>query len=248
MLTPTGQSTASSERRFFAAMALAAATIVFAGFATSYYIWPIARGTHYSTGRPIPPTLPLIVHLHAALFTGWICLFVAQAALVTSGSIKTHRRLGRIAAILIPLMGVAGLSAAVQGGRDGFNPRGPYQDALSFMFVGLADIVVFTALTATGLAFRRRSDVHRRLMLLGTTGGLLWPAITRIPGIAGRPTLMFGLLAAVVLAPAVRDVIVGARLWRLTLFVGLGVLATFPLRVAVANGAVWRAFAAWLIQ
>lgn len=247
MLT-TGQPTASAERRFFAAMTLAAATIVFAGFATSYYVWPIARGTHYSTGRPIPPTLPLIVHLHAALFTGWVCLFVAQAALVTWGKVKTHRRLGWVGVVLMASMVVAGLAAAAQGARAGFNPRGPYRDALSFMFVGVTDIVVFTTLTATGLAMRRRPDVHRRLMLLGTTGGLLWPAITRIPGIAGRPALMFGLLGVVVLAPAVRDVIVGARLRWLTLMVGLSVLATFPLRVAVANGAAWRSFATWLIQ
>ena len=59
---------------------------------------------------------------------------------------------------------------------------------------------------------------------------------------------MFGVLASVALAPAVRDLIVGARLRWLTLIVGLGVLATFPLRVVVANGAVWRSFAAWLIQ
>ena len=182
MLT-TGQPTASSERRFFAAMTLAASAIVFAGFATSYYVWPIARGTHYSTGRPIPSTLPLIVHLHAALFTGWVCLFVAQAALVTSGNVKAHRRLGRIGAVLMALMVVVGLAAAVQGGRDGFNPRGPYRDAISFMFVGVTDIVVFTALTSTGVALRRRPDVHRRLMLLGTTGGLLWPKrLVRLAG------------------------------------------------------------------
>src|SRR5215203_3215662 len=118
MLT-TGQPTASAERRFFAAMAVAAATIVFAGFATSYYVWPIARGTHYSTGRPIPSTLPLIVHLHAALFTGWVCLFVAQAALVTWGNVKTHRRLGWMGVVLMASMVVAGLSAAAEGARDG---------------------------------------------------------------------------------------------------------------------------------
>ena len=35
-------------------------------------------------------------------------------------------------------------------------------------------------------------------MLLATVGGLMWPAITRIPYIAGRPVLMFGLLSALV--------------------------------------------------
>ena len=187
MLITTGQPAASTERRFFAAMTLVAAALVFAGFATSYYVWPITRGTHYSTGRPISPTLPLILHLHAALFTGWICCLVSQAALVTSGNVRLHRRLGRIGAVLIPLMVVVGLAAAVHGARTGFNPRGPYRDALSFMFVGVTDVFVFATLSATGLALTRRPDVHRRLMLLGTTGGLLWPAIARVPGIAGRP-------------------------------------------------------------
>jgi hypothetical protein len=37
-------------------------------------------------------------------------------------------------------------------------------------------------------------------MVLGTMGGLMWPAITRMPVVAGRFPLMFALLSALVLA------------------------------------------------
>jgi hypothetical protein len=146
------------------------------------------------------------------------------------------------------VMVVTGLSTAVRGARDGWNPGGPYPDALSFMFVGIADIAVFTALTTGGLVWRSRPDVHKRLMLLGTIGGLMWPAITRMPLVAGRFPLMFGLLTVLVLAPAVHDFFTRSRARWLSLGIGLGVLATFPLRVAIGNSVAWRAFAAWLIE
>jgi hypothetical protein len=133
-------------------------------------------------------------------------------------------------------------------GWDGWNPGGPYPDALSFMFVGIADIVVFTSLTAAGLAWRRRPDVHKRLMLLGTIGGLMWPAITRMPMVAGRFPLMFGVLTTLVLAPAVRDFLTRSRARWLSLGVGLAVLATFPIRPIIANSSAWRALAGWMIQ
>jgi hypothetical protein len=237
-----------TERRFFAAMAFASLAVVFCGFATSYYLWPISRATHYPAGQPISPSLPLVVHLHAVLFSGWVALLAVQAGLVGLGNVATHRRLGQVGAGLMTMMVITGLFTAVRGARDGWNPGGPYPDALSFMFVGIADITVFAALTAAGLAWRGRPDVHKRLMLLGTIGGLMWPAITRMPIVAGRFPLMFGLLAALVLAPAVRDLFTRSSTRWLSLGVGAGVLATFPLRVAIGNSAVWRAFAGWIVS
>jgi hypothetical protein len=116
------------------------------------------------------------------------------------------------------------------------------------MFVGVADLLVFTSLTAAGLVLRGRPAVHQRLMLFGTLGGLMWPAITRMPVVAGRLPLMFGLLATLLLAPAIRDHLARSRGRWLSLGVGLAILATFPLRVVVGNSAAWRAAAAWLVS
>ena len=247
MVTAT-ESRSAAERRFFAAMALASLAVVFTGFATSYYLWPLTRATHFPAGQPIARSLPLVVHLHAVAFSGWIVLLAIQGGLVARGRVATHRRLGRIAMGLLPLMLLTGLVTAVTGARAGWNPGGPYRDALSFMFVGVADLIVFTSLTAAGLAVRTRPEFHQRLMLLGTIGGLMWPAITRMPFVAGRLPLMFGLLATLVLAPAIRDAVVKSPARWLSLGVGLAILATFPLRVAIGNSEAWRSLARWIVH
>ena len=145
-------------------------------------------------------------------------------------------------------MVITGLLTAVRGARDGWNPGGPFPDALGFMIVGVGDIAVFTGLAVAGLAWRRRPDVHKRLMLLATLGGLMWPAITRMPIVAGRFVPMFALLSTLVLAPAVRDLWHGARTRWVSLLLGLGILATFPLRTVVGTSEAWRAFASWLVR
>lgn len=236
-----------ADRRFFALMAGAALMVVGAGFASSYYLWPLTRAARFAGGQPISPSLPAIVHAHALLFSLWIVLLAVQAGLIGAGRAVAHRTLGRAAAALVPLMLLTGGLTAVQGARDGWNPGGPYRDALSFMFVGVADLIVFATLTTAALVWRRNRDVHMRLMLLGTLGGLMWPAVTRMPGLAGRFGLMLGLYAALALAPAVRDLVVRARLRWLSVSVGVAILVSFLLRPAIGNSPAWRALAAWLI-
>jgi hypothetical protein len=248
MFTATELPAAAAERRFFSAMALAALAVVFTGFATSYYLWPLTRATHFPAGQPISPSLPLVVHLHALAFSGWLILLAVQSRLVVRGDVARHRRLGRLSAGFLPIMLLTGVATAVTGARAGWNPGGPYRDALSFMFVGVADLFVFTSLTAAGLAWRTRPDFHKRLMLLGTIGGLMWPAITRMPFVAGRLPVMFGLLATLVLAVAIRDFAVKSYTRWLSLGVGVAILATFPLRVAIGNSDVWRSFADWIVH
>jgi hypothetical protein len=212
----------ASDHRFFTIMTLATLVVVFAGFATSYYLWPITRATHLANGVPIAPSFPLIVHAHAAAFSGWILLLVAQVRLVAVGRAALHRKVGVVAAWLVPFLIATGLLTAVRGARDGWNPAGA-PDALSFMIVPFGDIVVFTTLLTAGLFFRGRPDIHKRLMLLATLGGVLPAAITRMPLVAGRPLAMFARFSALVLAPAVRDFRRGSRTRWLSLLVGLGI-------------------------
>jgi hypothetical protein len=237
---------AASEHRFFTKMAFGALAVVFGGFATSYYLWPIARSTHYANGLPIAPSFPLIVHVHATAFTTWILLLVAQVRFVAVGRTSLHRRVGAVAAWLVPFLVATGLMTAVRGARDGWNPAGA-PDALSFMIVPFGDIVVFTTLLTAGLLFRRRSDIHKRLMLLATLGGLLPAAITRMPLVAGRPLAMFALFSALVLAPAARDFWRGSSHRWLSLLVGVGILVSVVLRPLIGLSAQWHAFAARLV-
>ena len=92
MFTVTEQPAVIAERRFFAGMAFASVAVVFAGFATSYYLWPLTRATHYPAGQPISASLPLIVHVHAIAFSAWVGLLVVQ------GRSSTRARWGSIGA------------------------------------------------------------------------------------------------------------------------------------------------------
>jgi|SRR5688572_18263830 len=167
-------------------MALAALAIVFVGFAATYYLWPITRATHTLAGRPISPSFPLIVHLHATGFSVWILLLLVQVRLVAAGRTALHKRLGLVAAGLVPFLVVTGIMTAVHGAHGGWTPPGgPFADALGFMVVPLGDMVVFTGLVIPGLALRRRPGVHKRLMLFATIGALVPPATTR--RVADRP-------------------------------------------------------------
>jgi uncharacterized membrane protein YozB (DUF420 family) len=233
--------------RFFSLMTGAAAAVVLAGFSNSYFLWPLTRATRHAGGQPIAASLPLAVHLHVIVFSAWMVLLVAQSSLVAAGRVAVHRRLGMAAAGLIPLMFGLGLYTAVLGARRGWNPGGPYPDALGFLIVGIVDIAVFAVLASAAVVCRRRTEVHKRLMLYATLGGLMWPAITRIPGIGGKVPAMFALLVLLLAAPAVRDFAVRARLRWMTFTLALCALATFPLRTIVGNTAAWRQFASWLI-
>jgi hypothetical protein len=238
----------ADDRRFFTGMAVIALLVVLAGFGNSYYFWPLTRATVHPSGQPIAASLPAAVHLHAMAFTVWMLLFIVQVGLVTRDQVQAHRRLGRAMAWLLPVLLITGVVTAIGGARNGWNPGGPFRDALAFLIVGLFDLLVFGVLTGAALAFRHRPDLHKRLMLLGTLGGLMWPAITRIPFLAGRFLPMFSVLALLLLAPAIRDFAIGARTRWVSLVSGAGILLMFPSRAVVGNSEWWRSFASWLIQ
>jgi hypothetical protein len=102
-----------------------------------------------------------------------------------------------------------------------------------------------------GLAlwWRRRPDVHKRLMLLATVS-MLTPAIARIPlGFIerGGPPVFFGLALLVIFACIAVDTVRNRRLhpayaWGATLIV-----AMLPLRLLIATSDAWARFAGWLI-
>jgi hypothetical protein len=238
---------AASDRTFFSVMAFLSLAIVFVGFSTSYFLWPITRATHYWNGLPIRTSFHPLVHVHAVLFTSWILLFVAQVRLIASGRTLVHRRLGVMAAWLFPVLIVSGWMTGIQGARNGWSPTPIFADALSFLIVPLLDIVVFAALGVAGLALRHRRDTHKRLMLYAVIGGLMWPAITRMPIIAGHFLPMFGLFAVLLFAPVVRDFRMRSRSRWLSLSVALWLVASVLVRPAIGASPQWRAVAAWLV-
>ena len=218
---------------FYTGMASAILLTILTGFGASYY----RRAAPFSA----------LVYLHAGVFTGWVLLFFAQTVLVAAGHTRLHRRLGVAGGGLAGLMIVLGPVTAIHGARNGHNPGGPYPDALAFLVVGLSDIFLFSGFVIAGLYYRRRRQVHKRLMLLATIGGLLWPAITRLPYVRGQFLPMFALLALFVLAGPVHDLLTRRRVHAVYVWGGLLILASFPIRRSIGLSDTWHRIAAWLI-
>ena len=80
--------------RFSVAMTLAAITTVLWGFAPTYYLRSALHITHYPTGRPVSPHLPVLIHVHALVFSAWLVLLIVQSTLSATRRIRVHRQLG----------------------------------------------------------------------------------------------------------------------------------------------------------
>jgi hypothetical protein len=95
-------------------------------------------------------------------------------------------------------------------------------------------------------AFRRRTDLHRRLMLVATLV-LLPAAFARLPGVsAAGPLAFFGLLDLVLVVVMLYDKLTLGRVHTAYRWAVSAVILSQPLRLAIGGTHAWRAFAAWV--
>lgn len=226
----------TGERRLYAFAAAAALAVVLAGFARTYYL-KFAFGT---------PPLSVLLQVHGAVMTAWFVLFAVQATLVARGRVRLHRRLGAFGALLALAVLVVGTTVAITAARLGHAPPGP--PPLVFLVMPLGDMLVFALLVGAALWFRRRSDVHKRLMLLACVG-LLTAAIARIPLPLlqqGGIVTFFMATIVLVLACVAWDTVMHRRLHPAFGWGAALVALSWPLRLALSQTPQWQEFARWL--
>ncbi len=224
------------DRRLYTWAALGAALLVLVGFARTYYL----------KGLFGAPALPALVHVHGLVMTLWVVLFVTQVRLVAGRRTDLHRRLGVGGAVWAGLVLIVGFATAISAARRGVTPGPP---PLVFLSVPLGDLAVFAILVASGLYFRRRSEIHKRLMLL-SCGAFLTAAIARIPlGFiaTGGPLVYFGLTDLFVLACVAFDTAKNRKLHPAFGWGTLLLIASQPLRLLLAGTDAWLRFATWLV-
>lgn len=143
--------TARGEARFFFMMACAMAATIVAGFSFNL---AMGRSTF-----AVPP----LYHVHAAIFMGWVALYLAQNALIFSGNARLHRRLGWLALLWVPLMVGAGTAMTVVSARRAGGP--PFFDQSEFLIGNPLGLLAFAGLAGWAIAVRANTGWHRRLML-----------------------------------------------------------------------------------
>ncbi len=183
-LAPNVRSVVDRERSFFLYLAIAMAAIIVAGFSLN-----IAAGRSSFS-------VPLVYHVHAFVFFGWVVLYLVQTILAATGNVRLHRQLGWLALAFIPAMVVLGTLMTVTTLQRSGGPF--FFDQNQFLIANPLGITAFAGLAIAGLVMRRRTDWHRRLMccamiiLTGPGFGRLLPMPLMVP---------YGWYVAAIVAP-----------------------------------------------
>jgi uncharacterized membrane protein YozB (DUF420 family) len=109
------------------------------------------------------PAFPLVVHVHAVVFVGWLVLLTAQVLLVRAQRIDLHRKLGLAGAGLSLAVLVLGLMTSIVMDRRDLASAHP--DPAGFS-VQLMDMIAFSGAIGAAMVLRRNPAAHKRLVLL----------------------------------------------------------------------------------
>ena len=161
------QARRNGRRWFLVCMASVLLAIVAVGFAKSFYLRNIIYGRHAGSSH-----LPAYIVLHGIVLTLWFLLFLGQTLLVASGRVRLHRSLGIAGAALAAVVFTLSMLVVV---------RSVARETPVVVLGDMALLLLFAILVAGGVWFRRKPDVHKRLMVIASIS-IVAPAIARWPG------------------------------------------------------------------
>ena len=143
-------------RPLYVTLSLLIGAIAIGGFWATYF-GALVRGT---LGHP------LLIHVHAAVFVGWLVLFLAQTVLAAVGRVRAHRAVGQAGIYYGVLLVLTGVWTAVSRSAHHMRTSGSGEGLL---FVALLDMAIFAPLFAAAIVYRRQPQVHKRLMVVAAT-------------------------------------------------------------------------------
>jgi len=170
-------------------------------------------------------------YVHGTAFAAWMVLLVVQTRLVAAGRTDVHRKLGVFGAVLAAAMVVLGtVGALTAAGR-------------ATGFVGIP----VPRLQFLAILKRRDLQSHKRLMVIATVnlitaGWARWPGVNTL-----GPLAYFGLTDLFLVALVIWDLRTLGRPHPVTLWGGLLLFLSRPLRLMVSGTAAWLTFAAWAV-
>lgn len=144
------------ERYFYFAMSLLIAAIVILGF---------SRTANQNLFHASPPR-PLLLWIHAAVFSSWVAFYILQAALVRTHNVKAHRFLGWFGVALGGVMIPLGFTVAIV--MSNFDAVQLHEPDPTFLSIPFLDMMVFGTLFSLAILWRKRPEWHRRLLFIAT--------------------------------------------------------------------------------
>ncbi|SRR5579871_520924 len=228
-----------SERLFFTGMTFLTTAIILWGFAPSFFLRGIAPPVVHSYLDPPPQPVRWLYITHGVAFTAWVTLCAAQVLLVATGRSALHRRAGRVAFVLAPIMVVLGLIVSGYATRHGFHDV--VVPSATASIVPLSDIALFAAFVAAALLARRRPQTHKRWMLLAMIA-IAEAGWARIAAVNPASLPLWISTELVLLLPIIAwDLWRSGRLHVATLWGSIAIVGVFSLRYWVGATPAWHA-------
>jgi hypothetical protein len=226
-----------SDRRLFLIAAIGFPLLVLTGYFKSYY---------FSTFFNVPSLANNLVHAHGIVMSIWVAYFVAQVALIRSKNIKLHMTLGMAGIALAALVVIVGLLTAYDS-QLVRRASPPGSDPHSFFIIPVGDMLLFVVYFAGAIYYRKRPLEHKSLMLM-TAINFLPAALFRIPIMPAEYTLpfVFGLTSLIAISCLVWFKVKHGKFNRVFAAATLLFIIALPLRLALAETAVWHSFTNWL--
>jgi hypothetical protein len=161
-------------------------------------VWVFAR-TWFFKAWFGTPALPLLLHVHGAVMSGWVVLLATQSGLIAAHRVQWHRRLGVFGGCWAALVVVMGSTTTVHAAARAVHAQSASAPMLVvIMGLEILQMLFFAAFVALAILWRRRTDIHKRLMLM-TIACMLPSVLSRLPvAFMSNAVILAGLDAFVV--------------------------------------------------
>ena len=185
------------DKYFYFSMSFVFAAIVVIGF---------SQTVNASLFHAAPPR-PLLLWIHGAAFSAWVVFYIFQSSLVRARKVRWHRFFGWFGAGLGTLMVALGFAIAIIMGR--FDAVVLHRPDPAFLSIPFYDMVAFAALLSLAIAWRRKPELHRRLLFLATCS-LMDAPFGRFDFLFNN-NLLFPCLDVLILLGVARDLLVNRQ-------------------------------------
>lgn len=185
------------DKYFYLSMSLLFAAIVVVGF---------SQTVNANLFHAAPPR-PILLWFHGAAFSAWVVFYIFQSVLVRTRNVKWHRFFGWFGTALGASMVVLGFSIAVIMAR--FDALVLHQPDLTFLSIPFYDMLAFGTLITLAIAWRKKPELHRRLLFIATCG-LMDAPVARFDFIFYN-NLFFPCIELLILLGVGRDLLVDGR-------------------------------------
>jgi hypothetical protein len=238
LVAATARTPRRFERRFYLGISVLFLALVGWTFARTYYLRPLFDAS----------PLPLLLHVHGIVMTGWVVLLVVQSTFIAARRVQWHRRLGVFGTVWAALVVILGSVTTLHAAAREVRAHSAFAASqVVITTLDLLQMLFFAGLVGTAVWLRRRPDYHKRLMLL-TVACMLPDALARLPvGFMTNQHIMFGLDGFVLLSVAF-DTFAHRRLhpvfgWGSVLFLG-----AFHAALYFTSAPTWIAFGSRLVS